>query len=226
MGKAKTSKSESEARRFYTKAMGSAAGRWYFRATMDGFYAKRQAKAMVSAGEFHARDLIVDVGSGLGGFLTQLSQEQDFNHPLLGLELTEEMKEFSLRRIREKALENIMIMSGSALDLSGHVEKATIVTCSWVIKYLDDRELSRFFQQVRTVLEPGGKFFVCEFAGMKNARLNRLASKGLMVRNLRHGDKIKEALVDAGFTDVAANRYAKIYHIPVGTASFTCRTAA
>ena len=184
---------------------------------MDGYLTMRQARRMVEANEFDENDIVVDVGSGFGGFLVELSNQVAFKNPLIGIELVDGLVEFTKNRLRKEGIKNIRIIKGSALELNKLIDKATIINVGWIIKHIDDDELITFLKAAFDVLEPGGKFFVFEFAPKM---MSKLAPRAFRAFQLRTNEEIASILESIGFEGIKQNRYGK-YWFPVGMLSLT-----
>ncbi len=184
---------------------------------MDGYLTMRQARKMVEANEFDKNDIVVDVGSGFGGFLVELSNQVAFKNPLIGIELVDGLVEFTKNRLRKEGIKNIRIIKGSALELNKLIDKATIINVGWIIKHIDDDELITFLKAAFDVLEPGGKFFVFEFAPKM---MSKLAPRAFRAFQLRTNEEIASILESIGFEGIKQNRYGK-YWFPVGMLSLT-----
>lgn len=185
---------------------------------MDGYLAKRQARKMLKASEFSAEDIVVDVGSGLGGFLVELSKQINFKNELTGIDLSEEMFKYAQGRLSKEGIKNIRLIQASALDFEKVIAgEVTVVTCNWVVKYLDDNELDLFFRQVFAALKPGGKFFISEFAP-KYA--NRAYAKVMHARKFRSRQEVKAVLQKTGFIGIEDNSYSTFW-FPITIVSIT-----
>jgi len=191
--------------------------RWYFVHGMDGYLTMRQARRMVEANEFDENDIVVDVGSGFGGFLVELSNQVAFKNPLIGIELVDGLVEFTKNRLSKEGIKNIRIIKGSALELNKLIDKATIINVGWIIKHIDDDEVITFLKAAFDVLEPGGKLFIFEFAPKTMSKMARRAFHAL---KLRTNEEIASILESIGFEGIKQNNYAR-YWIPVGKLSLT-----
>ena len=210
--------SEIEATTFYRKNMHWAPVRFYMRSVMDAG-SMRQGADMIAAGEIGKEDIVVDVGSGMGGWLSALAKGVPLATPPTGVELSPEMREYSKQRLKEDGLENVRIVAGSALDLDQHIEKATVVNSGWIIKHLTDHEVLTFFKRVLAVLTPGKRFFVCEF-GVESGALGRFGHGLAQTKHIRNPADLMSLLDAAGFENIEPNEYAQTWW-PMGAISLS-----
>ena len=111
---------------------------------------------------------LLDIGCGRGTLLRVLDEQIRFTTPPVGVDLSAEM----LAMAREdEAGRQFARATASVLPFAD--DSFTLVTCGYVVKHLDDRELRAFFREMNRVLAPGGLALIWEFGPTGNRRLDR-----------------------------------------------------
>jgi SAM-dependent methyltransferase len=142
---------------------------------------------------------VLDIGCGRASLLQILSARLHFNQPPVGIDLSGEM----LRRGRREAAHAIDLAqaAGTAMPFADAV--FDIVTCSYVLKHLDDEALAGFLGEIRRVLKPGAYAVLWEFAPTRSQRLNDwhrwLLTRGVASCNLRTYSQVAAAATSSGF---------------------------
>ncbi len=145
---------------------------------------------------------VLDIGCGRGSLLQVLSARLHFRQPPVGVDLSAEMLRRGRREIDAAAHQiDLAQAAGSALPFADGV--FDIVTCSYVLKHLEDRALTAFLGEIRRVLKPGAYAVLWEFAPTRSQRLNAwhrwLLTRGVASCNLRTYSQLAAAATSSGF---------------------------
>jgi SAM-dependent methyltransferase len=142
---------------------------------------------------------LLDVGCGRGSLLQVLSSRVHFETAPAGVDVSGEM----LTRARGEAGRALHLAQASGLGLPFRDGVFDIVTCSYVLKHLDDAGLAGLLREVLRVLKPGALALLWEFSPTRSPALNRwhrwLLTRGVESCNLRGFTELAAAATAAGF---------------------------
>lgn len=148
--------------------------------------------------------VIADLGCG-NGHLLSVIRKQFPQCNLIGIEFTPELYELAL----ERNLENTLILQGDIRDLSVLNTKVDIaITERVIINLLNDFDKERAFQSIARVLNPQGRYLLCEsfvetLLNLNNARREMRLEAIPQSKQNRYmtEDHIKE-VEKTGFTEI------------------------
>ncbi len=159
---------------------------------------------------------LLDIGCGRASLLQVLASRVSFEQPPTGIDLSREML---LRGRTEIAAANapIELAQGSGAGLPLKDDVFDIVTCSYVLKHLDDTGTVALLREVHRVLKPGGFAVVWEFSPTRSPALNRwhrwVLTRGVSTCNFRSYSQLAAAGTAAGF-DWVENAHLRPFLFP------------
>ncbi len=116
---------------------------------------------------------LLDIGCGRASLIQVLSSKVHFETPPVGVDLSREMLALAQRDLAASGT-GARLARGTATSLPFRNDLFDIVTCSYVMKHLDDQGLRAFLAELLRVLKPGGFAIAWEFAPTGSRLLNRL----------------------------------------------------
>jgi demethylmenaquinone methyltransferase/2-methoxy-6-polyprenyl-1,4-benzoquinol methylase len=111
---------------------------------------------------------LLDLGTGSGKLLEVYLEHHAFREAI-GVDFCEKLLKRAKRALLSQ--KNVSLIQGNVLDVDLGNKKFDIVSTSFVLRSLRD-ELPRFFQKVRGLLKPDGRFVVLELTRPHNPALN------------------------------------------------------
>lgn len=207
---------------------GSAYDRWLSRGSLSGhgysFLASVPGSMIVNTPVFRLdqnlllkpEHQLLDVGCGRASLLQVLGSRVRFHKPPVGLDLSREM----LMRGHQD-LDNgqgaISLVQGGGTSIPLRDDTFDVITCSYVLKHLDDPGVGRLLQELHRVLKPSGFAVVWEFSPTRSPRLNGwhrwLLTRGVESCNLRSYAQVAAAAAAAGF-DWVQNAHLRPFLFP------------
>jgi SAM-dependent methyltransferase len=188
------------------------------------FYASLPGAVLVNTPAFRLPELlrftpgqrVLDIGCGRGALLQAFASKVPFEHAPVGIELSGEMLRLA-RRDLQKPSHSANLVQATGLALPFADESFDVVVSSYVVKHLSDRELLRYFEEMRRVLAPAGVAVVWEFALVASRRLNAFnewwLTRGVRECNLRDLEQLRAFAIGGGF-EWAGNANLRPYLFP------------
>ena len=163
-------------------------------------------RRILRAANITAPDQVLDLGCGIGNILIALAERIDFNHPLIGVDVSPDLIRIGEREIVRAGLgDRIQLQVAPATRLPFEDGSFDVVLTSHVLKHLDDEALLTSFREVVRVLRPGGRFLLWEFEKSPRSALLFWSARlsGLPPAfQLRTSAEFSQALRLAGFHGV------------------------
>ena len=149
-------------------------------------------KNLVPSSQFLVPNLHVELGTGMGDFITQIAERNpQINY--IGLEVEKTCVLSAAREVREKNLSNVRLIVFDINNISElfgehEVDRLYINFCDpWPKKRHAKRRLThvRFLEMYRKILKPGGEiYFKTDNRGLFDFSLEQFALAGLEVRDV------------------------------------------
>jgi ubiquinone/menaquinone biosynthesis C-methylase UbiE len=147
---------------------------------------------------------ILDLGCGRAGLLALLSDQMEFDHRPVGVDIS--VSALELARTDAGAERPMELAAASATRLPFRDGSFDLVLAAHLMKHFDDESLFRLLLEVLRVLAPGGILLAWEFAPTSSRKLNslhlRLLEKFTATNRLRGFGAIVPYALYAGFKHV------------------------
>ena len=149
-------------------------------------------KNLVPSSQFLVPNLHVELGTGMGDFITQIA-ERNPQINFIGLEVEKTCVLSAARKIREKNLSNVRLIVFDINNISElfgehEVDRLYINFCDpWPKKRHAKRRLThvRFLEMYRKILKPDGEiYFKTDNRGLFDFSLEQFALAGLEIRDV------------------------------------------
>jgi demethylspheroidene O-methyltransferase len=171
------------------------------------------ARDVLEAYDFSRHKSVMDVGGGLGAFLSAVGAA----HPALGLTLIDlpPVAKLAEARFSGGALQDRIRIVPRDMLREPLPEGADLVTLVRVVHDHDDRAVRLLLSSIRRALAPGGRLLIAEpMAGFKGAEAMADAYFGLYLWAMGRGaprrpDELEALLNEAGFRNVRMLRTAQ-----------------
>jgi ubiquinone/menaquinone biosynthesis C-methylase UbiE len=146
---------------------------------------------------------LLDVGCGPASLLQVLASRVRFETSPAGIDVSRAMLMRARAGDSPGLRGRLHLAQASALRMPFRDDSFDIVTCSYVVKHLDDAGLARLLHEMLRVLKPGGLALLWEFSPSMSTSLNRwhrwLLTRGVESCNLRSFSQLAAAAAAAGF---------------------------
>ena len=149
-------------------------------------------KTLVPSSQFLVPNLHVELGTGMGDFITQIAERNpQINY--IGLEVEKTCVLSAARKVREKNLSNVRLIVFDINNISElfgerEVDRLYINFCDpWPKKRHAKRRLThvRFLEMYRKILKPDGEiYFKTDNRGLFDFSLEQFALAGLEIRDV------------------------------------------
>jgi SAM-dependent methyltransferase len=143
---------------------------------------------------------LLDIGCGSGSLLQLLASRVRFEAPPVGIDLSRAMLVAAQAQAASRPVE---LVQGAGTSMPLRSDAFDIVTCSYVLKHLDDGGVATLLAEVLRVLKPGGIAVLWEFAPVRSEALNRwnrwVLTRGVQSCNFRSYGDLAHMATSAGF---------------------------
>ena len=125
-----------------------------------GISFEREQALILGVADLTGAETVLDLACGPGIYTRPFARALPAG-TVIGLDLSLPMLRYANRRAREEALDNILLIHGTALDLPFASNHFDLVNCCGALHLFPD--LGRALGEVHRVLKPGGRFTAAAF---------------------------------------------------------------
>lgn len=128
--------------------------------------------------------VVLDMGCGPGYFTTEIARLVGEGGKVIAADLQQGMLDKMIRKVRDRGFEERVELHQCQSDRTGIEKKVDFIFTFWMAHEVPDQQ--RFFEEMKSLLNPGGKILVAEpiihvtgryFVAM----ISRLESAGLQI---------------------------------------------
>ncbi|NHJ31291.1 MAG: methyltransferase domain-containing protein [Asgard group archaeon] len=151
-------------------------------------------------------DVVVDFGSGPGHDLTEAAKLAGKTGKAIGIDMTPEMIEYTIKLAKDMALDNVEVKLGDIENVPLEDNIADVVISNCVINLTTDKEA--VFKEAFRLLKPGGRLvdadIIAEQELPESLKNDKEAWCGCVAGALT-AEGYTEAIKSAGFVDISIN---------------------